>query len=262
MPGQPFLFPASDFVRSSEQVFTLQVNPTQFGDGSENLVVSNVALKAVAIAPDSDLDLVTISYQSLIDGGLQLQWNIAPGAPYSGLIKVPNTSDPDQNVIIFDPGRLFAGADIDTWFATASGGVGGQSPYLKLFGYLDTAPASLPRGRSPYVAAGPFVFSGSDQNLGRVPFYGRGLFQASFLGASGNAGDITLKIYGVRFQSVTAPVVGTRALLTTITLSANETEEYSFQNKFYDAIEITGTEAVAGSPGGFMHIECADLAIA
>lgn len=257
---------ASQFAQAGQKLFFASYEPTDFIVNNP-AAFSDIGLQGVAIAPDSDVDLADIAYDLNIAGGsgtVSSEVVISPGAPLLGLMPKPaqafDPNAPSQaNAIVASSPRFFAGQGIFDWFQHAST-LGSQSVFLKLMGYIGAPPPSLPRSRSPKHIEGLFTVNGTDVILTRIPFYGRGLFHLLACATTGNAGAITYKTYGVRFQDISSnPVLVDRVLLSTIVAAANTQTEFAFQDKTYDAIEITTTSA--GSYAGSIYAECADLAI-
>jgi hypothetical protein len=218
---------------------------------------SDESLKAVAIAPDSDVDTLLIRYPDAavpqgplpqFNGGFS-QYIAGVGSPLVGQINAVPFPKPSNfqmdGRIIFTTNRAFFGTDATNFYMGDPLIFGGfvPPPQLKAIGYLADPPFA-PVTRTNYTSSAFHMNVGpGDAIVARRPFYGRAVCDLELFNVSGG-GPITAKVYGVDLN-LTGPSIGLYSLLATVVLPDPAPGPTDFlpvnvnvQNRYFDAIEI------------------------
>lgn len=221
-------------------------------DGNFNYTPNlNTNVYAIAIAPDSDVDLATFLHQDLV--GNYLNSTLGVGSPYLGKIEcIANNS---ANLLNFQYAatsspRYFQDPAISAWFT--GGGVLSQYswnpealtqlPQLKLLVYQRKPRNLLGLNRLPSTLARSFTGNGPGATTVyfRLPVYGRRSFyyNNTLNGAPGSAGLTGNQfVYGVNFNRSgigNIDLVRRQFLIT----SGGNLNNINFDSFEFDALEI------------------------
>jgi hypothetical protein len=217
---------------------------------------SDVSLKAVCIAPDSDVDTMIVRYVDTAVASGFSQYILGVGSPLVGQVNavpLPGTAiqmATDQlGRILFTTNRNFFGTIEEAFFnldpLIAAGFV--AKPKLKAIGYLDNPP-TLPVTRTNYSGPAFHAFTTfASEIVARRPFYGRAVCDIEFFNSFGG-GPYTIKINGWDFTG--GPAAFTELASLVLPAAAFSSVSFQMQNRFFDAIEITATSA--SGPGSLL----------
>lgn len=244
----------------SSVLIDIPSDPTQ---NSQYTDLRGFALKALAISPDSDIDMATVEFADV--NGITRQFTLSTETPL--IYNLPNGCIVKSDGT--DSPRLFRSTAVNTWFQAVNGVFGTwswdqdeptQLPRLKLRGYFTIADVPLPKIRANkqrYMR----VSSGLQTTvIARLPTFGR-----KFIGVSAlvSSGTLTLRTEGIMFNRAGGTIdliryrfgstsVGTTTLGLAPYMQTNDRQYYAF-----DALEISGVF----SAGTIAHIsvECGDM---
>jgi hypothetical protein len=228
---------ASQFIVTGQEVLPIvatgSLPPTLLPDG----FASDVSLEAICIAPDSDVDIMSVQYADPAVPGAVTNTLVGLGAPFVSQI---NAKTGVNGKIVFGTPRAFIDPGALAFFAADPLGV---IPKLKAFGYFQK-PSVLPIVRADVfgtVIHG--ITTGAEEIVMNRAFYGRRLLYINILGALLSV-PTTVRVKGFNFGGIPSATT----LFTTVLPAAPTSQaEFGMSNKFYDAIQITVLGA-AGPP--------------
>jgi len=200
----------------------------------------DVSLKAISLAPDSDMDSFHVSYPDFILGlgssPPQQTVRVGVGSPLLGrLDAMPAVNNGTIDIgpirTIDDPG--FAAFFNGALFIT--------QPKLKVHLWFQYSPGLIPSRRTDVVQFGILSGDTTEQIMFRVGAWGRRVVHVLASGANGT----TVRVRPYLLDSSGGAQAG--PLLGSAVLAANYAEIGPFENRFSDVIEVTVQTGVLGN---------------
>lgn len=208
---------------------------------------SDTSLQGIALAPDSDLDLIQVHYPDPV-GASQVSpffgnqiYTLAPGS-YLSLPMYKQAAQAalsNDGQVQFYPGRTLNPV-VNTWFNDGTVSVP-YIPQVKVLGFFQE-PAALPDKRSDLLFQTQLLLAGGAQTITRLPAFGRRFFYAQFWNLGANNATFTVNGYNL-YENQSIHLTNHQISTQTVASGAFGSATYSAQ--FWDAVElsINGTAA-------------------
>lgn len=219
----------------------------------------NASVYMLAIAPDSDMDMVKVRVPDLIIPSVTPPGTrdliLSAGNPLAKQFAVPPSLEGLIQILTSDTtGRSPLGV-VGTYFTF--GAVAGE-PELRLLAFLTPPTVSFAGHRTRKVTTARFTLAAvaTPQIMIRRAFWGRSRFHFSATTGPTFVNPVTLTFIGHRFDVGVFPYDIT--LGTAVLAAAGAEVEFAFETKFYDAIEVLATGDITGGDIVLFTVEVAD----
>lgn len=205
----------------------------------------DVAPSAIAIGPDSDIDVVAADYFDLNGTNLKATAQISVAAPFTSRLEcnmgavLSGSSNPARiNLGIGASGRpRYVNTDYFT-------------PTIDLLVYFGEPQNSLPVCRAPYIANSTFTFAAgvAEQTIATIPYYGRRKCTMTIYNRDAAKTLTAWRLVGLKFisPSLTIEHVISPASGSTNTLAALGTASYVLSEAGFDGLRLYGTQSASG----------------